>query len=219
MTNEEFLKEISLENEEWRPVVGWEGLYVVSNLGRVVFLCRTVSNGKGVRTIQPKLCKLTINKDGYAVVHIHVNNKVLRKLAHRLVAESFIPNPDNKPEVDHINAIRTDNRVSNLRWVTSAENANNPITMSRMIASTAKFGKAVAKISAGRILEVYPSIKEACRAGYCEQTIYRSLKGEPLLTKNYIWRLLSDLNLNINDVKELVGIGRGINPLPLSVSV
>lgn len=192
MTNKEFLESITLEGEEWRDVVGYEGLYVVSNMGRIVFLHRIVSNGKSVREISPKLCKFTINTDGYAIVHIHVNNKVLRRLVHRVVADAFIHNPENNPEVDHINTLRYDNRAENLRWVTSSENSNNPITLKRNKDVGLKFGKPIVKVKSGLIVEYYPSIKSAKKAGYNEQTIYRSLNGQPLPTKDYIWMYISD---------------------------
>lgn len=192
MTNQEFLESITLEGEEWRDVVGYEDLYAVSNMGRIAFLYRQVSNGKSVREIFPKLCKLTINNDGYAVVHLHVNNKVIRRLAHRIVAESFIPNPNGKTEIDHINALRDDNRVVNLRWVTSSENSRNPITLKRNQEAGLKMGKPVAKVKDGIIIECYPSIKSAKKAGYNEQTIHRSLKGLPLPTKGYSWLYISD---------------------------
>lgn len=192
MTNQEFLESITLEGEEWRDVIGYEGLYMVSNIGRVVFLHRIVSNGKSVREIYPKLCKLTINTDGYAIVHIHVNNKVSRKLVHRLVADAFIPNPDEKSEIDHINTLRDDNRADNLRWVTSSENSHNPITLKRNKDAGLKMGKPIAKVREGLIIERYPSIKSAKKAGYNEQTIGRSLNGEPLPTKDYKWIYLSD---------------------------
>lgn len=192
MTNQEFLESITQEGEEWRDVIGYEGLYMVSNMGRIMFLHRIVSNGKSVREISPKLCKLTINTDGYAIVHIHVNNKVSRKLVHRVVADAFIPNPDKKSEIDHINTLRDDNKVDNLRWVTSSENSHNPITLKRNQDAGLKMGKPIAKVKGGLIVERYQSIKSAKKAGYNEQTIGRSLNGDPLPTKDYQWIYLSD---------------------------
>ncbi|MDE7345134.1 MAG: NUMOD4 motif-containing HNH endonuclease [Muribaculaceae bacterium] len=203
MNNEEFLESISLEGEEWRPVVGWENLYAVSNLGRVAFLHRVVSNGVSVREIQPKLCKLTVIRYGYTLVHLWRNNKGFRRSVHRLVAESFLPNPENKPEVDHLNTITNDNRVENLRWVTSIENSQNPISLKRVRDSRLKVSIPIAKVMNGIIVEQYQSIKQAVRAGYNEQTIHRCLAGEKLPKKDYIWKRISDLNLNISDVNVL----------------
>jgi hypothetical protein len=79
-----------------------------------------------------KLLKYNIDQDGYAYYTLCVAGSRHTFKAHRLVAEAFIPNPENKPAIDHINGIRTDNRVENLRWVTNKENSNNPITLSKL---------------------------------------------------------------------------------------
>lgn len=111
----------SLPNEEWRDVVGYEGLYQISSLGRIK------------RLVSPKCKKerlLAITKDlnhGYCRVMLSKENKARRFLIHRLLAEHFIPNPENKPCIDHINGIRDDNRLENLRWCTHLENNNFPL--------------------------------------------------------------------------------------------
>lgn len=66
---------------------------------------------------------------GYYTFILCKDGKIRSLKAHRLVAEAFIPNEDNKPEIDHINTIRSDNRVENLRWATSKENSNNPLSL------------------------------------------------------------------------------------------
>ena len=80
----------------------------------------------GVYSIQSdrflKHCK---NGDGYLAVHLYKNKKVYTKSIHRLVGQAFIPNPDNKPEVDHIDRNKSNNNVENLRWVNSSENSQN----------------------------------------------------------------------------------------------
>ena len=119
-----------LDGELWRPVIGWEEYYEVSNMGR---LRRHSSDYKG------GILNLSINNHGYARVTLckTIGGKryVQYSNIHRLVAMSFIPNPDNKPCVDHINTIRTDNRVSNLRWATYAENYANPLSKAKLSAS------------------------------------------------------------------------------------
>ena len=110
-----------MEEEVWKSIRDYEGLYEVSNLGRVKSL-----NYR--KTGKKKILKNVENNKGYLTVYLTKNGK--RKLfqVHRLVAETFIPNPEDKPCVDHINTIRDDNRVENLRWVTYEENNNNPLT-------------------------------------------------------------------------------------------
>ena len=112
--------------EIWKPVVEYEGLYEVSSFGRVRSLDRY--DGRGWR-IKGRILKPTIDKKGYLTVGLSKNNQRKAFKVHRLVALHFIPNIENKPEIDHINTIKTDNRVENLMWVTPKENSNNPITL------------------------------------------------------------------------------------------
>ena len=79
-----------------------------------------------------------VQKNGYRYVALSYKNKTIMKKIARLVAIAFIPNPQNKPQVDHINTIRTDDRVENLRWVTRSENMRNPITLKKMSRSKSK---------------------------------------------------------------------------------
>ena len=110
--------------EIWKDIPHYEGLYQVSNLGRVKALPRERENHSGGKWIQPeKIMAITINNDGYHCVSLMNANHVRRtERVHRLVALAFIDNPENKPEVNHINCIRGDNRVENLEWVTRKEN-------------------------------------------------------------------------------------------------
>ena len=116
------------QNKEiWKPVVGFEGMYEVSNMGNVRSLNRVVIKYGRKVTLKGKQLSPAA-KLGYKFVNLYKNSKGSRRNISRLVAEAFIPNPKNKPQVDHINTIRDDNRVENLRWVTQKENMNNPIT-------------------------------------------------------------------------------------------
>lgn len=104
--------------EEWKDIKGYEGIYQVSSKGRI----------KSLKFGKERLLKYAL-QDGYQRVKLCKDGKQKLHFIHRLVAEAFIPNTDNKPCIDHINTIRTDNRVENLRWVTSKENCNNPLTI------------------------------------------------------------------------------------------
>ena len=97
--------------EEWRNIEGYLG-YQISSLGKV----------KG---LSEKILNPYVSKRGYFVVNLHLNGKQFQKNIHRLVAETFIPNPNNLECVDHINRNRLDNNKSNLRWVTKKENGIN----------------------------------------------------------------------------------------------
>lgn len=114
----------SLPNEEWRDVVGYEGLYQVSSLGRV---CNT----KSKRVLRHKITNRKDGGSGYHIVNLYINKKKVSASVHRLVAKAFIPNPENKPQIDHINCKRGDNAVENLRWATAKENSNNPLTLEK----------------------------------------------------------------------------------------
>lgn len=107
-------------NEIWKPVVGYEGLYEVSNLGRVKSLNYNHTGKEGLLSLVP-------DKNGYSKVGLCKNGKRKPYYVHRLVAEAFIPNPNNLPEVNHkIDNFehRSDNRVENLEWCTAEYNSN-----------------------------------------------------------------------------------------------
>ena len=148
-----------IPEEEWIDIKGYEGLYQVSNMGRVKSLERKYFS---VRYNCEKVWKAKIigykQPNGYVCVELFKNEKSKYFRVHRLVAEAFIPNPLNKTTVDHINTIRHDNRVSNLRWFTQEEQlTENEITKERMKKTSAKNGR---KIGKENIVKAYNACKK-----------------------------------------------------------
>lgn len=113
--------------EEWVDIKGFEGMYAVSNIGRVKALERTITNGGKVQKRKEKILKPNYSQR-YLCVILCKEGRTYPKLVHRLVAEAFIPNIENKPIVDHKDTNYRNNAVENLRWVTQKENCLNPIT-------------------------------------------------------------------------------------------
>ena len=206
-----------MEEEIWKPIKDYEGLYEVSNLGRVKSL-----NYRG--TGKWKILKNIECSNGYLVVVLTKNGKRKQFKVHRLVAEAFIPNPENKPCVDHINTIRTKNYVWNLRWVTHEENNNNPLTKKKysenhreqtgennpMYGRTLKnhpmYGrigennpksKPVIQIdlNTNEIIKVWASAMEAERQGeFNNSAINQCCRGKRKSHKGYKWMYLYDYN-------------------------
>jgi hypothetical protein len=109
--------------EIWKPVVGYEGLYEVSSLGRVKSLQKTIFREKHGNWVQPeRILKNSSQQNGYVAITIYKNGKAKRINIHRLVCVSFVQNPNNKPCVNHKNGVKSDNRLENLEWVTFSEN-------------------------------------------------------------------------------------------------
>jgi len=134
-----------MANEEvWKPVVGFEGHYEVSNMGRVRSVDRIViqkakKDSALKRVYRGRILRYMIRgKIKRHGVCLYKDNVPYPKLVSRLVAEAFIPNPENKPEVDHIDTNPFNDRADNLRWVTHQENCMNPLTREHV--SKAKMG-------------------------------------------------------------------------------
>lgn len=181
--------------EEYRDIKGFEGLYQVSNLGNVKSLERKVwcSRGRGYyKTIPEKIMKTYDNGYGYLFVYLTKDGEQEKCYIHRLVAEAFLENPENLPEVNHISEDKEDNRVSNLEWCSSKYNCNHG-TRNRRIAEAMtnhpKLSKPVIAISkeSGLILE-YPSAHEASRqTGIAQSSIAECCQGKLKSCGGYYW--------------------------------
>ena len=173
--------------EIWKDVPGYIGLYKVSNYGRLKsvkkqLVLKTCGSGNRYKTVS--LCKGM--------------RKTFR--LHRLVAAAFIPNPDNKPCVDHIDGDKSNNRADNLRWVTTKENCNNPITKSRLNKKIGEYmvgrlgglhqrAKQIAMYSiCGDLIKTFLSVKDAQReTGLNDSNIVKCCKGIKKTCGGYIW--------------------------------
>lgn len=113
----------TLEGEIWKDVVGYEGIYQISNLCRIKSMPRLWKlNSKGKTMMNEKILKWMTDFHGYLVVELRNNGDRKGGFSHRLIAQAFIQNPENKPEINHINGIKNDNRIENLEWCTKLEN-------------------------------------------------------------------------------------------------
>lgn len=197
----EIYKNLSLDdlpNEEWRDVVGYEGLYKVSNLGRVKSLKRqsAIFYQKGTPctyTVKEKICRQSIVM-GYLVVHLSKNNIKEQCKVHRLVAIAYIENKHNLPQVNHLDENKLNNMLDNLEWCTSKQN-NNHGTRNKRLSETqrndVKKSKKVLQYSInGDFIKEWDSICDAERAGYDRKGISRVCRGvKHYNTSNgYIWK-------------------------------
>lgn len=175
--------------EIWKDIEGYEGLYQVSNFGRV----RSYKQSKKGKILKPKL-----NSGGYCIIGLFKNGLQRKMLIHRLVAECFLYNVENKPFIDHINTIRTDNRVENLRWVTTKENQNNPLTIKYRKEHTEWCVKGekhhrnkpiIQYDKDGNFIKEWPSIRESSKQNNVnEQNISACCRGKIKTAGGFVWR-------------------------------
>ena len=173
VTKEEFLALNSLDGEIWKDIKGYEGIYMISTYGRVlsVPIWRVIKSNKSLKGefISYKNPHITLGnkeRNNYRRMDLCCEGKITRKFVHRLVAEAFIPNPNNYPIINHKDENPSNNCVDNLEWCTYKHNSNYGTIKKRMVASRWEsdnyHGKPVAMIDEnGNIIKHFRCLREA----------------------------------------------------------
>lgn len=226
--------------EIWKPIEGFEDIYEISNLGRVRSFDRIIKYGarqyvnkfgtivnekQSTMQIPGKIRKPAKSFDGYDEIHLQANDgrsKYYR--VHRLVAQAFIPNPDNLPQVDHIDGDKSNNCVNNLRWCTAKQNTHYAMNrLGNWQGDNAPRKKILAFDINGTKISEYESVKACAIAlGKCDNgsaLVIQKKKHKPYKSLCFIYQdeldEIKDLDQYIKDVfKDYRGPNSGNKDIP-----
>lgn len=182
-----------LPNEKWVKIGGYEECYAVSNLQRVKAFARTWVSGIAGVIIRskPEVLLTQFNSRGYKRVVLTKNGKPKGMLVHRLIAKAFIPNPENKPEINHINGIPSDNRIENLEWVTPSENQIHAYKIGLSTPGKRENHSQARKVKCDTLDLSFNCIRDAGDAlGIDYTTIWHICRGDRLETRGLNFRYL-----------------------------
>lgn len=181
--------------EIWKNVVGYEGIYEVSNLGNVRSLDRTVPSKyiDVTANIKGKQLKPIKNKYGYLRVNLCNDSGRKSKFVHRLVAMAFIENPNNFPQINHKDENKLNNSVENLEWCSAKYNCNyGSHNLLCSLHNRNKKGKPVIGINTKGEIITFPSMREAERNGFNARGVWACCNGRQKTHKGYEWRVCNE---------------------------
>lgn len=172
--------------EIFKDIKNFEGLYQVSNLGRIKSLPKKARRNTKITLLKERLIKCCVNSGGYYRVCLTKNNKCYWFRIHRLVAQAFIPNPNNKPNVNHIDENPKNNNVNNLEWCTQLENVIHSVLLHKKRCGS----KEIEKLDLnGNFIEKYYSAREAGRQNNCKSSnISKVANGYRKQSGGYKWK-------------------------------
>lgn len=170
-----------MTEEIWKDIEGYEGLYQVSNQGRI----------KSLKYGKENILKPGTDKDGYLYVNLCKDAKTKSYKVHRLVAQAFIPNPDNKPQINHKSEEKWLNTVDNLEWATAKENTNwggRNKCISQKLINNSNESKPVKQLSLdGALVTIWPSTRETQRNGFNQGAVCACCNGKSKTHKGFKW--------------------------------
>lgn len=194
VNSEKWLSLENLLNEEWRDIKGYEGLYQVSNYGRVK------SSGGKSNHKEAMILKQILGTDGYfqLTLRTKIKQKKQSKSIHRLVAENFIPNINNFPQINHIDEKRTNNRIDNLEWCSYKYNNNYGNHRKKLSDSLVKFkGKEIIQCDLNNnFIKKWKSLQEAKNSVNAKSNvhIWECCNYKRKTAYGYIWRYADGYN-------------------------
>ena len=179
--------------EVWKDIQGYEGYYQVSNLGRVRSLDRNVQHNTkhgNVALRKGKILKCKKDLDGYSIINLSKQNNRTNKKVCRLVAQAFIPNFQNKPQVNHKDGNKSNDNVENLEWVTAKENMQHALKTG--LRCDIKRRKRVAQYDMeNNLIKIWNGIQEASKVTKANH-ITDCCKGRRNKSKGYKWRYVDE---------------------------
>ena len=197
------------EEEVWKDVKGYEGLFQVSNLGGVKSLPRKITYTDGrVWNYEGSKLSPSLNQDGYPIVHLKVQGKGKSLRVNRLVGEAFVDNPHNYDEINHIDEDKANNHYLNLEWCTRKQNMNHGTAMERAhshpnaIKRLEESKRPVVGVHIATEKEVrFESINEAGRDGFPRKQVSSVLNGNDKSCREYVWFYEEEYTSELKDEK------------------